>query len=341
MKEPKSILMNLLKQSRNFFGIMFILILVSCKQESKNTVLSGNIFGTTYGVQYYSEDNVNYQHQIDSLFQVINNSMSTYQADSDISKINHNKAVLVDSHFKTVFNASKNIYETTNGVFDPTIGVLVNAWDFGPEGTIIALDSLKIDSLMVSVGLDKVNLNNNEIVKDNPNTFIDFNAIAKGYGVDVIAEFLESQNIKDYIVDIGGEIRCKGQNFEKQKPWRVGVELPHFDGEQSILKAISLHDEAMATSGTYRKFKTDSLGNRYSHIIDTKTGYPSKTNLLSISVIADDCMTADAYATAFKAMGIEKVKTFLATHPELKVFLIFENDKRELETLSLNGFPED
>lgn len=333
--------MNLLKQSRNFFGIMFILILVSCKQESKNTVLSGNIFGTTYGVQYYSEDNVNYQHQIDSLFQVINNSMSTYQADSDISKINHNKAVLVDSHFKTVFNASKNIYEVTNGVFDPTIGVLVNAWDFGPEGTIIALDSLKIDSLMVSVGLDKVNLNNNEIVKDNPNTFIDFNAIAKGYGVDVIAEFLESQNIKDYIVDIGGEIRCKGQNFEKQKPWRVGVELPHFDGEQSILKAISLHDEAMATSGTYRKFKTDSLGNRYSHIIDTKTGYPSKTNLLSISVIADDCMTADAYATAFKAMGIEKVKTFLATHPELKVFLIFENDKRELETLSLNGFPED
>lgn len=341
MKEPKSILMNLLKQSRNFFGIMFILILVSCKQESKNTVLSGNIFGTTYGVQYYSEDNVNYQHQIDSLFQVINNSMSTYQADSDISKINHNKAGLVDSHFKTVFNASKNIYEATNGVFDPTIGVLVNAWDFGPEGTIIALDSLKIDSLMVSVGLDKVNLNNNEIVKDNPNTFIDFNAIAKGYGVDVIAEFLESQNIKDYIVDIGGEIRCKGQNFEKQKPWRVGVELPHFDGEQSILKAISLHDEAMATSGTYRKFKTDSLGNRYSHIIDTKTGYPSKTNLLSISVIADDCMTADAYATAFKAMGIEKVKTFLATHPELKVFLIFENDKRELETLSLNGFPED
>ncbi|TDU42839.1 thiamine biosynthesis lipoprotein [Gelidibacter sediminis] len=333
--------MNLLKQSRNFFGIMFILILVSCKQESKNTVLSGNIFGTTYGVQYYSEDNVNYQHQIDSLFQVINNSMSTYQADSDISKINHNKAGLVDSHFKTVFNASKNIYEATNGVFDPTIGVLVNAWDFGPEGTIIALDSLKIDSLMVSVGLDKVNLNNNEIVKDNPNTFIDFNAIAKGYGVDVIAEFLESQNIKDYIVDIGGEIRCKGQNFEKQKPWRVGVELPHFDGEQSILKAISLHDEAMATSGTYRKFKTDSLGNRYSHIIDTKTGYPSKTNLLSISVIADDCMTADAYATAFKAMGIEKVKTFLATHPELKVFLIFENDKRELETLSLNGFPED
>jgi thiamine biosynthesis lipoprotein len=152
---------------------------------------------------------------------------------------------------------------------------------------------------------------------------------------------LESQNIKDYLVEIGGEIRCKGQNLEKQKAWRVGVELPHFDEEQSILKTIALHDEAMATSGTYRKFKVDSLGNRYSHILDPKTGYPSKTNLLSISVIAEDCMTADAYATAFKAMGLEKVKTFLVSHPELKVFLIFENDDRGLETLALNGFPED
>ena len=193
---------------------------------------------------------------------------------------------------------------------------------------------------MLSVGLNKVKLVDNTIIKENTNAFIDFNAIAKGYGVDVIAEFLESKNIENYIVEIGGEIRCKGTNIEKQKPWKVGVEMPHFDGTQSIMKAISLHNESMATSGTYRKFKTDSLGNRYSHIIDTKTGYPSKTNLLSISVITSNCMTADGYATAFKAMGIEKVKDFLKTHPELKVFLIFENENKELETLSLNGFPE-
>ncbi len=142
------------------------------------------------------------------------------------------------------------------------------------------------------------------------------------------------------MVEIGGEIRAKGINIEKQKDWKIGVENPNFDGTQSIFKAISLQNAAMATSGTYRKFKVDSLGNRYAHIIDTKTGYPSKTNLLSVSVIAGDCMTADAYATAFKAMGMEKVKFFLKDHPELKAFLIFENDERELETLSLNGFPE-
>ncbi|GFZ80460.1 FAD:protein FMN transferase [Aquaticitalea lipolytica] len=325
---------------RHFLFTLLLLIVFSCKQDQKNTKLTGDVFGTTYSIQYYSEESDDFQQQIDSLFYVINKSMSTYQTNSDISKLNRNESVEVDEHFKKVFSASQVIYEATEGVFDPTIGVLVNAWDFGPEGKIISLDSLKIDSLMLSVGLNKVKLVDNTIIKENTNTFIDFNAIAKGYGVDVIADFLESKNIENYIVEIGGEIRCKGTNIEKQKPWKVGVEMPHFDGTQSIMKAISLHNESMATSGTYRKFKTDSLGNRYSHIIDTKTGYPSKTNLLSISVITSNCMTADGYATAFKAMGIEKVKDFLKTHPELKVFLIFENENKELETLSLNGFPE-
>ena len=325
---------------RHFLFTLLLLIVFSCKQDQKNTKLTGDVFGTTYSIQYYSEENDDFQQQIDSLFYVINKSMSTYQTNSDISKLNRNESVEVDEHFKKVFSASQVIYEATEGIFDPTIGVLVNAWDFGPEGKIISLDSLKIDSLMLSVGLNKVKLVDNTIIKENTNTFIDFNAIAKGYGVDVIADFLESKNIENYIVEIGGEIRCKGTNIEKQKPWKVGVEMPHFDGTQSIMKAISLHNESMATSGTYRKFKTDSLGNRYSHIIDTKTGYPSKTNLLSISVITSNCMTADGYATAFKAMGIEKVKDFLKTHPELKVFLIFENENKELETLSLNGFPE-
>jgi FAD:protein FMN transferase len=192
---------------------------------------------------------------------------------------------------------------------------------------------------MQFVGFDKVKINNYTVIKPK-GTFIDFNAIAKGYGVDVIGEFLESQNIENYLVEIGGEIRVKGINIEKNSLWKVGVEQPHFDGEQSILKAISLKKEAMATSGTYRKFKTDENGNRYAHIIDTQTGYPSKTNLLSISVIANNCMIADAYATAFKAMGIEKISEFLKSHPELKVFLIFENDKKEFETLNLNNFPE-
>lgn len=319
-------------------GLVFVFLLVSCKEELTSTRLTGEVFGTGYAVQYFSENEDNFQKQFDSLFAIINNSMSTYQTDSDISRINRNETVEVDEHFVKVFNKSKEIYRYTEGAFDPTIGVMVNAWDFGPEGKINGLDSLKINSLMQSVGFNRVGLKGNLLVRQR-NTFLDFNAIAKGYGVDVIAEFLEAKNIENYIVEIGGEIRCKGINLEKEKPWKVGVEMPHFDGTQSIMKAISLTDESMATSGTYRKFKTDDEGNRYSHIIDTKTGYPSKTNLLSISVIADDCMTADAYATAFKAMGMEKVRTFLGTHPELKVFLIFENENGELDTLSLNGFP--
>jgi len=326
--------------NKSLLFIITLFVVFSCKQEIKNTKVSGNVFGTSYGVTYYSEANLNFETQFDSLFYVINKSMSTYQLNSDISKLNRNETVLVDEHFIKVLEASQGIYKQTKGAFDPTIGILVNAWNFGPEQKVTNLDSLKINGLMQFVGLNKVNRINNSILKPK-GTFLDFNAIAKGYGVDVIAEFLESQHIENYLVEIGGEIRAKGINIEKQSNWKIGVENPNFEGEQSILKTITLYDEAMATSGTYRKFKIDKNGNRYSHIIDTKTGYPSKTNILSISVIAKNCMTADAYATAFKIMGIKNVKSFLKNHPELKVFLIFENEKNEFETLALNSFPEE
>ncbi|NOY48798.1 MAG: FAD:protein FMN transferase [Chlorobi bacterium] len=326
---------------RIFIYLTVTVLLFSCKEKLINKRITGTVFGTSYSVQFATYDNdLNFETQFDKLFYVINKSMSTYQTNSIISKINRNETTTIDSHFRKVFDAAKEIYKLSNGAFDPTIGVLVNAWNFGPEGNIDDLNSEKIASLMLTVGFDKVERYQDTIVKQNVNTILDFNAIAKGYGVDVIAEFLETQNIENYLVEIGGEIRAKGINMSSNKPWKIGIENPNFDGSQSIMKAISLNDEAMATSGTYRKFKVDKNGNRYAHIIDTKTGYPSKTNLLSISVIAEDCMTADAYATAFKAMGIDKVKTFLKSHPELKVFLIFENKKKELETLSLNEFPD-
>jgi len=317
--------------------ILVLLLLASCKQEPKNTKLSGPVFGTTYNVIYNSE--VNYEKQFDSLFHVINQSMSTYIPDSKISRINKGETLQVDEHFVNVFKTAKHIYRETEGAFDPTIGAVVNAWDFGPEGKIVTIDSIAIKTLMKSVGFNKIGLVNNTIEKKNE-AFLDFNAIAKGYGVDVIADFLETKNINNYLVEIGGEIRASGINMEKKSPWRVGLDKPRFDGEQSVLKGISLENVGMATSGTYRKFKIDDDGNRYAHIINTKTGYPSKTNILSVSVIAEDCMTADAYATAFQAMGIPKVTEFLKSHPELKVFLVFENENRELETLSLNNFPE-
>lgn len=317
------------------------LVSLSCKQEKSQTELvklSGPVFGTTYNIQYFSETDTNYQTQFDSLFQVVNQSLSTYIPDSDISRLNRNELTEVDHHFIKVFKSSKSIYRETEGVFDPTIGNVVNAWNFGAETKKFLTDSTTIDSLMQFVGFDKVSLSNNSINKPTT-TYLEFNAIAKGYGVDVIAEYLVDKKIDNYLVEIGGEIRVKGTNVEKESPWKVGLDEPRFDGEQSVYKAITLKDEAMATSGTYRKFKTDENGNRYAHIIDTKTGYPTKTNVLSVSVIAEDCMTADAYATAFQAMGIEKVTEFLKNHPELKVYFIFEGDNKALKTLSLNNFP--
>ncbi len=325
-------------------AITVFTFLISCKNEPKLQLnyTEGKAFGTSFSVQFIDEKEIDLSKSYDSLTAVINASMSTYINDSDISRINKGDTrVVIDDHFKKVFTVSKNIYIETEGAFDPTIGVLVNAWDFGPEGRITSLDSLKIDSLLVSVGLDKVVLKNDRIIKTHKNTFIDFNALAKGYAVDVFAEFLENKGVKNYLVEIGGEIRAKGTNAIKQKPWRIGLEDPNFDGTQSYSKVITLQNGAMATSGSYRKFKLDKKGNRYAHIIDTKTGYPHKSNLLSVSVLANTCIEADAYATALMSMGLERSKEFLAIHPELKVFFIYENQDKELETLAINSFPED
>lgn len=320
--------------------VVALLILVSCKKETipvRNHVF-GEVFGTYYKIQFFDDKELDYSKQYDSLFVEINKSMSTYITTSDISKINKgDSTVVVDHHFEKVFAVSKDIYEITKGFFDPTIGVLVNAWDFGPEGRVEALDSLKIDSLMQSVGFHNLFLNKRKI--GNPKkAFIDFNAIAKGYGLDVIATFLNSKGHQNYLIDIGGEVVAKGKNLKSLQVWRVGIEEPNFDGTQSYNKVIALNNCAMATSGIYRKFKIDDNGVRYAHIIDAKTGYPSKTNILSVSVIAPTCAIADGYATAFKAMGIEKVKELLLSHPELKVYFIYEDDK-QLKTLALNAFP--
>jgi thiamine biosynthesis lipoprotein len=309
------------------------------EEEPKNIKLSGLVFGTGFNIQYYSEDTTNYLEQIDSLFNVVNQSLSTYIPDSDISKLNRNEMTTIDNHFERVFKASKIIYRTTEGAFDPTIGNVVNAWDFGAEKNKFLTDSTTIDSLMRFVGLNKVGLIKNNIKKPKA-SYLEFNAIAKGYGIDVIAEFLESKDVQNYLVDIGGDLRVSGTNLESKKGWTVGIDDPNFDGTQSYSKVITLKDEAMATSGTYRKFKVDDNGNRYAHIINTKTGYPTKTNILSVSVIAPDCMTADGYATAFQAMGIDGATKFLESHQELRAYFIYEDENKIFQTLSLNSFPE-
>lgn len=314
---------------------------MSCKEDKAKTIkLSGPVFGTGYNIQYYSEDGVNYEEAINQLFDDVNQSLSTYIKDSDISKLNRNELKIVDDHFIKVFKASKLIYRYTQGAFDPTIGNVVNAWNFGAETNKFETDSTTIDSLMRYVGFNKVGLINNNEIKKSYGLYLEFNAIAKGYGIDVIGNFLASKGIDNYLVDIGGDMVVSGINMEKQKDWTVGIDDPNFDGSQSYSKVITLKNEGMATSGTYRKFDIDDNGNRYAHIINTRTGYPTKTNILSVSVIAKDAMTADGYATAFQAMGIEKVTKFLTQHPELKVYFIYEDKTMALKTLALNGFPE-
>ena len=317
--------------------LIFCFGLVSCSNTPEQLRAAGPVFGTTYSIIYDSSQN--FETAFDSLFFEVNRSMSTYIPTSDISKVNINKSVSIDHHFESVFKTSKEIYSATQGKFDPTIGAVVNAWDFGPDGKIEALDSLKINELMLSVGMDKVTLNNGVILK--PKALrLDFNAIAKGYGVDVIGRYLESKNIQNYLIEIGGEIRAKGINTVKNTSWKVGVQHPDLSGDIPYVNTLSLQDESMATSGTYRKFKLDAEGNRYTHIIDTKTGYPIRSGILSVSVVSPNCMVADAYATALQAMTLDKIRMFLKIHPELKVFIVFVNDANELQTEVFNGFPE-
>ncbi|TYC12663.1 FAD:protein FMN transferase [Bizionia gelidisalsuginis] len=320
--------------------IVFLIVLSACTKEPVNTKISGGVFGTFYEVTYHSEGNEKYNTQFDSLFAVINRSMSNYQPDSDISKLNRHEIDVVDDHFVNVFVGAKQIFKDTKGVFDPTIGILVNAWNFGSEKNLKPLDSVKVDSLMQYVGFNRLLLSGNTIRESYPRPYIDFNAIAKGYAVDVIGDFLVSKNIQNFMVNIGGELVTRGSNVESKKGWTVGIENPNYDGSQTFDKVFVLKDEAMATSGTYRKFKTDENGNKYAHIINTKTGYPTKTKILSASVITKNCMLADGYATALQAMGVEGVKQFMARHKELKGYIIFENENKEYESLGFNNFPE-
>ncbi len=314
------------------------LLILSCEEKIELKKISGPVFGTTYNIQFYDNSNHDFLKSVDSLFMVINKSMSNYQTDSDISKLNRNEIVTIDSHFVTVFNASNEVYKITNGIFDPTIGNLVNYWNFGAQKNEKAIDSVVIDSLMQFVGFNKLKIQNNRKLIKPLHSYIDFNAVAKGYAVDVVSDFLNLKGISNHLVEIGGEIKTSGKQLNKQDYWKVGIQEPNFDGTTSYKKVISLQNEAMATSGTYRKYKVDDNGSRYAHIINTKTGYPTKTNILSVSVIAQNCMLADAYATAIQAMPLKMVSSFLNSRKELKAWVIFENESGTIETKTFNNF---
>lgn len=293
--------------------------------------LSGLVFGTTYKIVYLNGTS-NYQKSIDSLFLKMNTSLSTYIPNSAISKINSGvKAVVIDDFFVEVFKKSKRIFKETGGFFDPTVGNLVNAWGFGPKNEKFDLTPAQVARQMQFVGFDKVQYLGGCIVKRHPEIYLDFNSIAKGYGIDVVARFLESKNITSYLVEIGGEIRTNGfKNL--QQPWSIKLVDPIASEFNSGYKKINLSNKSMATSGNYRKFRVTDSGRKYVHTINPKTGDAKESTLLSVSVIAAmDCADVDAYATAFMAMGLEKTKTFLEISPKLKVILLFENSQGDLE----------
>lgn len=310
------------------------MIVGSCsKPEAVYKTISGNAFGTTFSISYQDEYQRDFTKDIDSIIYVMNKSLSTYLPNSDISKINKgDESVVIDENFKEVFDKSNRIYEETNGYFDPTVGVLVNAWGFGPEDFISEMSQHEIDSLMQNVGFDKVHILEGKIIKDAPHIYIDFNAIAKGFGIDLIGRFLEQQNCENYLVELGGEIRARGVN-SKELIWRVGIEDPNLDGTRSFSRIIYLENEAMASSGNYRKYKVDRNGKKFVHTINSKTGYAVESNLLSATVVSQlDCADVDAYATAFMAMGYDKTRTFLEQRPDLKVFLIYVDEKGNTQT---------
>jgi len=318
--------------------IAFVLVLTSCN----NTKLeyfanSGEAHGTFYNIQYqYTKD---IQNDIEAQTHIVDTSLSTYIPTSIISQINQDKEnVILDSLFIKVFNCGKRVYEKTNGAFDMTVTPLVNAWGFGfTDSTHV--DSTIIDSLLQYVGFNMINIKNNHIVKTKKGIMLDGSAIAKGFSIDYVSEYLENLGIKNYLVEIGGEVRTKGVN-KQGKIWTVGIDKPIFDetaSNRELQEIISLKNISIATSGNYRQFYIRN-NVMYSHTINPKTGYPVNHSILSASVIAPNCMTADAYATSFMVLGVDKALDIANADSTLETYLIYQNTDGGISVKMTNGF---
>lgn len=322
--------------SNKFLVLISIFILFSCSKPVKDEkiTLEGAVFGTTYKIVYLNTS-INYQKSIDSLFLLMNTSLSTYIPSSDISRINSgDTTVVVDDLFLEVFKKSKRIHKETKGYFDPTVGNLVNAWGFGPKNEKRNLTATEIQELMQFVGLDLVKIVDRQVFKKEAKIYLDFNSIAKGFGIDVVARFLTSKKITNYLIEIGGEIRAKGTK-NNNIPWLIKIVDPTNEGLLQKYKSINLSNRSMATSGNYRKYRFTENGQKFVHTINPITGQALESNLLSASVIANlDCADVDAYATAFMAMGLKKSKKFLQEHPLIDGVLLFIDDDGRLKEYS-------
>ena len=324
-----------------FFGVLSLLFFSCDRTSDKKKTISGYSFGTSFLIQFEGKNNneIILKNKIDSIFKIINNSFSTYISDSDISKINlGDSLIVVDDHFKKVFLRSYDIWKLSKGYFDPTVGSMVNAYGFGPGNKIKNISKKQLDSLIELTGFSKVSLTSKGTIKKKlSNIYLDFNAIGKGYIVDVISELLISYDTKNFLIEIGGEIIAKGKNPNTGNFWKVAIDNPNQKKNRQFIKTVLLKNKALATSGNYRKYRFDSLtGNKYVHTINPKNGKSFQSKILSVSVIASDCMTADAWATALMIMPIELSKSVIESIEDVDAYWILSNKTGFDEIFSSN-----
>ena len=314
-----------------------LVVFASCDKQPQKTVLQGLAQGSYYAITYYDEQNRNFQREIDSIFHAVDMSVNLWVDSSIISKVNRNEDVTLDSIFIGNFNIAQKAAVLSNGYFDPTISPIVAAWGFSYKSGDSITPQL-IDSLKPLVDYRKVRIENGKVIKEIPEITLDFNAIAQGYTSDLIASFLESRGIKNYLVDTGGEIMAKGEKANGQ-PWIVGIEKPaeNMDSERIVQTCIALRDKGLVTSGSSRKY-VERDGKRYSHCIDPKTGYPVEHQVLSVTVMAENSVCADALASIGMVMGLEKSLQLFQSMENVEAYYIFVNEQGELETFATEGF---
>ncbi len=291
--------------------------------------------GTSYSVKYEDAQQRDFKSSVDSLLEIFNQSVNHYLPDSEITRFNQGDSLQFTlPYFYPVLKRSQEIVAVTDGAFDPTVAPLVNAWGFGPGGGELP-DSVAVDSLLRLVGFDNISFDQQRVVKKQPYVQLNFSAVAKGYGVDVVAAYLVDQGVKNMMVEIGGEVVARGVNPQGEV-WRIGIDNPEQPGQMNV--AIALNNQALATSGNYMNYY-EKDGKKYAHTIDPRTGYPVQHSVLSASVITDNCMTADAYATAFMVVGLDRIKTILANDQSLNAYIIYD-DEGTLKTFATPGIDQ-
>lgn len=320
------------------FYLLTALMVLSCSRKKEYIYTGGQIFGTYYSITYLHPEAENLQVRIEQEMQKIDLSLSTFNPRSVISAINRNDSVTTDILFETMFLSAQSVSEITHGAFDITVAPLVNAWGFG-FGDHERKKIPDVQSLLSCTGYRKVKLQNKQIIKADSCVMLDASAIAKGYAVDVIANLLAENGCKNYMVEIGGEVRCKGKN-PKNRKWRIGIEKPELNKSatrKGLHTTVSISDAAIATSGNYRQFYSID-GKQYSHTIDPRTGYPANNNLLSVTVIAPTCIQADAYATAFMVLGVDSALHICGQQKKMECYLIYTDSIGSYAMVYTSGF---